>query len=73
MYYNNLMLHKIFRFYIDGFKSLTSWGRTLWIIILVKLFILFFIFKLIFFKDTLNTKYQTDEERTEHVIEQITQ
>jgi len=66
------MLKKVLRFYVEGFRSMASWGRTLWIIILVKLFILFFIFKLIFFKDTLNTRYDTDGQRAEHVIDQIT-
>ncbi len=66
------MFSRVIKFYIDGFRSMASWGRTLWIIILVKLFILFFIFKLIFFKDTLNTRFDTDSERAEHVIDQIT-
>ena len=33
-------IKKIFRFYLDGFRSMTV-GKTLWAIILVKLFILF--------------------------------
>lgn len=33
---------KIWRFYVDGFRGMTL-GRTLWFIILVKLFIMFFI------------------------------
>lgn len=66
------MIRRVIRFYVDGFKSMASWGRTLWLIILIKLFILFFIFKLIFFKDTLNTRYDTDQERAEHVIDRIT-
>ncbi len=44
----------IWRFYADGFKNMTS-GRTLWVIILVKLFVLFFILKLFFFPDFLKT------------------
>ena len=32
-------IKKIFRFYLDGFRSMTV-GKTLWAIILVKLFIL---------------------------------
>ena len=32
----------IWRFYLEGFRSMTL-GRTLWLIILVKLFIMFFI------------------------------
>ncbi|NPA37674.1 MAG: DUF4492 domain-containing protein [Chlorobi bacterium] len=66
------MISRIFKFYVDGFKNMASWGRTLWLIILLKLFILFFIFKLIFFSDTLETRYDTDGERAEHVINAIT-
>ena len=40
----------VWRFYRDGFRSMT-WGRTLWVIILLKLFIMFVILKLFFFPD----------------------
>lgn len=42
-------LKKVFRFYYDGFKGMT-YGKKLWIIILIKLFVLFFILKLFFLK-----------------------
>ena len=42
----------LWRFYRDGFRSMTL-GRTLWIIILLKLFVLFFILRLFFFPDFL--------------------
>ena len=45
---------KIWRFYVDGFRGMTL-GRTLWCIILVKLFIMFFILRLFFFPNYLNT------------------
>ena len=38
----------IYRFYYDGFREMTL-GRTLWAIILIKLFVMFFILKLFFF------------------------
>lgn len=41
---------RIWQFYRDGFRSMT-WGRVLWVIILVKLFVLFFILRLFFFPD----------------------
>lgn len=44
----------IWRFYLEGFKSMTL-GRTLWLIILIKLFIMFFILRLFFFPNFLNT------------------
>lgn len=40
---------KIYRFYRDGFREMTT-GRTLWVIILVKLFIMFAILKVFFFR-----------------------
>ena len=65
------MLRRIFRFYRDGFRSMT-WGRKLWGIILIKLFILFAILRLFFFPDILQRDFDSDEERAGHVLEQIT-
>ena len=64
------MFKKVFRFYYHGFRSMT-WGRKLWGIILIKLFILFAILRLFFFPDILEKEYNTDEERSNHVLEQI--
>lgn len=44
--------HKILRFYIEGFKQMT-WGRTLWIIIAIKLFVMFAILRVFFFQPTI--------------------
>ena len=65
------MLRRIFRFYIDGFRKMT-WGRKLWGIILVKLFIMFAILRLFFFPDLLKRDFETDEERALHMLEQLT-
>ena len=62
---------KVFYLYYDGFRTMT-FGRTLWIIIIVKLFIIFAILKLFFFPDILKSKYTTDKERGDYVIEQLT-
>ncbi|MCG6929504.1 MAG: DUF4492 domain-containing protein [Desulfofustis sp.] len=62
---------RILRFYRDGFRSMTV-GKTLWKIILVKLFIMFAVLKLFFFPDFLSTNFSTDEQRADHVIDQIT-
>lgn len=45
-------LTNIWKFYLEGFRSMTL-GRTLWLIILVKLFIMFFILKIFFFPNYL--------------------
>lgn len=62
---------KVVRFYIDGFKSMTI-GKTLWMIILLKLFIFFVVMKLLFFPNLLSRDYDTDEERAEAVRENLT-
>jgi Na+/H+ antiporter NhaD/arsenite permease-like protein len=64
-------LKNIILFYYQGFKNMTV-GKTLWVIILVKLFILFAIFRIFFFKDFLESNFNSDRERSNHVIEEIT-
>ncbi len=59
-------------FYIDGFSSLPDWSRTLWIIILAKLFIMFVVLKLFFFQNEMKVRFDNDLDRANHVIEQIT-
>lgn len=65
------MFRKIFTFYYDGFRKMT-WGRKLWSIILVKLFIMFAILRLFFFPDLLKREFNSDEERASHVLDQLT-
>ena len=62
---------RVFRFYLDGFRSMTI-GKTLWKVILVKLFIMFAVLKLFFFPNFLNTRFATDEQKAGYVMEQIT-
>jgi hypothetical protein len=64
-------IRNIYQFYYQGFKSMTV-GKNLWIIIIIKLIVLFLILKLFFFPDFLKTNFKTDEERSNHVIEQLT-
>jgi hypothetical protein len=47
-------------------------GKRLWLIILIKLFIMFVLLKLFFFPDFLKSKYHNDKERGDYVIEQLT-
>ena len=48
-------IRTIFNFYIEGFRNMT-WGRPLWIVIFLKLFILFFVLRLFFFRPVLSGK-----------------
>jgi len=65
------LFNRLFRFYYDGFRNMSQWGRKVWIILLIKLFILFAILKIFFFPNFLNEKYNTDKERSEYVLEQL--
>ena len=67
---NNSIPLKIWRFYMEGFRNMTL-GKTLWAIILIKLFIMFFVLRLFFFPNILQQKYDTDEERANQVIENL--
>lgn len=60
---------KIYRFYLDGFREMKL-GKTLWLIILVKLFIMFFILKLFFFPSYLG-KFDSDSAKQEHVSSEL--
>ena len=62
----------VWKFYYEGFKNQSGWSRQVWIVILVKLFIMFFVLKLFFFPNFLKTKYSNDQERSDYVIEQLT-
>ncbi|HEX2934107.1 MAG TPA: DUF4492 domain-containing protein [Bacteroidales bacterium] len=64
-------MKRIFNFYYEGFKSMTV-GRKLWLIILIKLFVMFAILKLFFFRDFLGSKFESDQEKSEYVIDQLT-
>jgi Na+/proline symporter len=65
-------INKLFHFYYDGFTSMSWWGRRAWLIIIIKLAIIFIILKLFFFPDFLRTKFDSDDERSNYVIEQLT-
>lgn len=62
------MLKRIGHLYYDGFRRMPKWGKILWTIILVKLFIMFVVFKLMLMPNYLNSNYKTEEEKSNHVL-----
>ena len=56
--------------YVDGFRSMTV-GKTLWLIIAIKLFIFFVIIKILFFPNFLSSKSDNDEGKAQYVREQL--
>ena len=65
------IVRKIVAFYLDGFTSMT-WGRKLWLIILIKLFIIFAVLKLFFFRDFLGSNFDSEKEKADHVAKELT-
>ncbi|WP_294585489.1 DUF4492 domain-containing protein [uncultured Phocaeicola sp.] len=51
----------VYRFYRDGFHEMT-WGRTLWLLILIKLFVIFVVLKLFFFPSFLKGKNELEKQ-----------
>lgn len=66
----NKLAAGIWRFYRDGFRSMTV-GRTLWIVIAVKLAVMFLVIRLFFMPDRLAEDYTTDAERAGAVREAL--
>lgn len=62
-------LGRIWNLYADGFRNMT-WGRTLWILILLKVIILFAILRAFFFQPVLAGK--SEEQKIEYVGTQLT-
>lgn len=54
-------LHDAYHLYADGFKSMTL-GKTLWTVILIKLFIIFAVLKLFFFPNFIHERAEKGGE-----------
>ena len=61
-------LRSIYKFYSEGFCSMT-WGKQLWLLILLKIAVLIVVMRLLFFTPTLSGKSET--EKIEHVGNQL--
>lgn len=64
-------LKNIANLYIDGFKNMKV-GKSLWLIIAIKLFIMFGILKVFVFDENLSSKFSTPEQKTDFVLENLT-
>lgn len=65
-----MLIKKIFRFYIEGFRQMT-WGRTMWAIIGIKLFVMFVILRIFFFQPYYKglTRAETADSVATHFID----
>lgn len=56
--------------YIDGFRSMTV-GKKLWLLIIIKLIIIFAVLKLFFFPDFLGSSCNNDSEKAAKVRQEM--
>jgi len=64
------MFKSIYEFYRDGFRNMRL-GKQLWLLIAIKLFILFVVIKYFFFPNILEEKFNNDVERSAYVLQQL--
>ena len=64
------ILSGVWLFYYNGFKQMT-WGRTLWLIIVLKLFVIFVVLRFCFFRPA--KQGLSNDEKSERVGQQLQQ
>ena len=62
-------IRRVWQFYRDGFRNMT-WGRTLWVLIILKIIILFGVLRIFFFKPSMSGL--TEKEKSEVVGGKLT-
>jgi hypothetical protein len=62
----------VVRFYVDGFRQMKL-GKTLWLVVLIKLFILFFVLRVFFFPNYLNSRFDSGQQKAGYVGKQLTE
>jgi len=65
------MINKIVLFYVDGFKNLSSLGKKLWLIIIIKLVVIFVVIKVFFFP-TVDNVVKNKNQKEALFIKQLT-
>ncbi len=60
-------LKNVVTFYSDGFKNMSLNSKKLWIIVFIKLFIMFAVLKAFFFPNLLNSKFETEKDKANYV------
>ncbi len=64
-----ILAKKVFYFYIDGFRNMKE-GKTLWLIIGIKLFVMFAIIRVFFYPAAVTKDFST-EQKSEHFYKQF--
>lgn len=65
------MFKRIWSLYYDGFSHLPRWAKIVLAIVAAKLFIMFVVFKMLLMPNYLNSQYTTDEDKSNHVLNEL--
>lgn len=63
-------LRSIWKFYYEGFRDMSSLGKSLWILLIIKLIIIFVVLRIFFFRPAM-ADCENDEEKSRTVIENL--
>ena len=63
---------QIIDLYYDGFKNMRL-GKTLWLIIILKIILIYGVLKMFVFDQNFKTLYPTDSQKTQFVLDHLTQ
>ncbi|QKF77508.1 DUF4492 domain-containing protein [Arcobacter defluvii] len=64
-------IRNIYYFYLNGFRNMTI-GKTLWKIIIIKLFVILIFLNYFIHDKSLNTEYKTYDEKVDFVYKNLT-
>lgn len=67
---DNCKRFNFFTMFRDGFKNMTL-GRTLWILVVLKLCIMFLILRPFFFPNFLNSKFEDKSSKADYVRQEL--
>ena len=60
-----------FKLFWEGFTNMSTLGKTLWIIVILKLIFMFFILKPLFSPNYLNKNFDNPQEKADHVRKEL--
>ena len=65
------MFKRVLFFYIDGFKNLSDLGKKVWVIIIIKLVVIFVVLKVFFFP-TVDSQIKGEKAKAALYVNQLT-
>ncbi len=65
------LVKNLILFYYEGFREMPDWGKKVWLVILIKLFIIFFVLKIFFFQGPAVSNTGGNSEKSTYYRNQI--